>query len=74
MTLFQVVLISFTVFLLSVGQILFKLASEDIVLNLSEIIPSLISLKLAVALAVYAIATLLWADSNPKCNTLGFNE
>lgn len=60
MTLLQLLLIMFTVFLLSAGQILFKLASEDIVLTYSGILPSLMSLKLVVAFAVYLIATLLW--------------
>lgn len=60
MTLLQLLLILFTVFLLSAGQILFKLASEGIVLTSSGILPSLISFKLMVAFAVYIIATLLW--------------
>jgi undecaprenyl phosphate-alpha-L-ara4N flippase subunit ArnE len=60
MTLLQLLLIFFTVFLLSAGQILFKLASEDIVLTPSGILPSLISFKLAVAFVVYIIATCRW--------------
>jgi len=60
MTLLQILLILFTVFLLSAGQVLFKLASEDIILTSTGILPSLMSLKLVIAFAVYAIATLLW--------------
>ena len=60
MTLLQLLLILFTVFLLSAGQVLFKLASEDIVLTPAGILPSFFSIKLVFALTVYAIATLLW--------------
>jgi undecaprenyl phosphate-alpha-L-ara4N flippase subunit ArnE len=63
MTLLQLLLILFTVFLLSAGQILFKLASEDIILTSAGIFPSLMSLKLVIAFAVYAVATLLWLIS-----------
>lgn len=60
MTLLQLLLILFTVVLLSVGQILFKLASEDVVLTPTEILPSLVSFKLAAAFVVYFVATILW--------------
>lgn len=60
MTLLQLLLILFTVFLLSTGQILFKLASADINLTYLGFIPSLVSLKLLIAFVVYLIATLLW--------------
>lgn len=60
MTFLQVVLILSTVLFLSTGQVLFKLASQDLVLTSSEFLPSLISLKLIAALAIYAMATLLW--------------
>jgi len=60
MSIFQSSLILFTVFLLSVGQILFKLASNDIVLTPAGILPSLLSLKLIVAFSVYSIATVFW--------------
>lgn len=63
MTLFQLLLIISTVFLLSTGQILFKLASDDIVLSFAGIVPSLMSVKLVIAFSVYAIATLLWLIS-----------
>lgn len=60
MTSTRILLILFTVLLLSAGQILFKMAAKDIVLTASGILPSLISIKLAIALFVYFIATLLW--------------
>lgn len=60
MPLFQLSLILFTVILLSIGQILFKLASNDVVLTPSGILPSLLSIKLIVAFSVYSIATVLW--------------
>lgn len=63
MTLPQFLLIVLTVTFLSIGQILFKLASEDIILTSTGIFPSLMNLKLLIALAVYAIATLLWLVS-----------
>lgn len=60
MSIVQISLILFTVFLLSVGQILFKLASNDINLSSSGLIPSLISARLAIAFIVYSFATVLW--------------
>jgi drug/metabolite transporter (DMT)-like permease len=60
MTFLQIVLILSTVFLLSVGQILFKLASADIILSYPEMLRSFINFKLMFALSIYAIATLLW--------------
>lgn len=60
MTLSQWFLVLFTVFLLSVGQILFKIAAGGIVLTASGMLPSLMNMKLAVALFVYLLATLLW--------------
>lgn len=63
MTMLHFFLIALTVILLSVGQILFKHASEDLILTPSQILPSLFSMKVAISLAVYAIATLLWLIS-----------
>jgi len=63
MTFLQLVLVLSTVLLLSIGQILFKLASKDLILTSSEIMQSLMNLKLIFALAIYAIATLLWVVS-----------
>jgi drug/metabolite transporter (DMT)-like permease len=60
MTLLQLLLILFTITLLSFGQILFKLASEEIVLTYSGIIASLMSLRLLAAFSIYIIATSLW--------------
>lgn len=59
-TISRILLILFTVLLLSTGQILFKMAAKDIVLTASGILPSLVSVKLVIALFVYFIATLLW--------------
>lgn len=56
----QLLLILLTVFLLSTGQILFKLASNGIVLSSTGLLPSLLNLRFMAALAVYSIATLLW--------------
>jgi drug/metabolite transporter (DMT)-like permease len=63
MTFLQLVLILSTMLLLSIGQILFKLASEDVVLTASGIFPSLIKIKFILALVIYALATLLWIIS-----------
>jgi len=60
MTILQLLLILFTVFLLSVGQILFKIAANSIVLTSSGLLPSLVNAKLIIALAVYSVATILW--------------
>jgi len=60
MTISRLLLILFTVLLLSAGQILFKLASQDIVLTVSGVLPSLMSFRLAIALFVYLLAMLLW--------------
>jgi len=60
MTIFQLLFILLTVLLLSVGQILFKLASQDLVTSSTGILASLVSLKLFGALTVYAVATLFW--------------
>lgn len=60
MTTHQLFLIIFTVILLSVGQILFKLASVDIIMTTKDFIRSLFSYKLIFAFLVYSIATVLW--------------
>ena len=53
----QIMLILLTVVLLSVGQVLFKLAAMDMK-NID--IFSLFQTKLIIALCVYVIATVLW--------------
>ena len=53
----QIMLILLTVVLISVGQVLFKLASMDMK-NID--ISSLLQPKLILALCVYGIATVLW--------------
>lgn len=60
MSVFQIILILLTVLFLSVGQILFKVASSSIDLSFSGLIPSLMSARLILALFIYAIATVLW--------------
>lgn len=60
MSILQTILIFCTVLLLSIGQILFKLASNDIELNFEKIIPSLLNIKLVIAFVVYSAATILW--------------
>lgn len=56
----QIILAIFTVVLLASGQILFKLASEDIVLKSTQIFTSFLSFKLFLALFVYFVATIMW--------------
>lgn len=60
MSLVHIFLIIFTVFLLSVGQILFKLASSEINLSTAGFVASLMSARLAIAFLVYSFATILW--------------
>lgn len=60
MTAIQLILVLSTIFLLSIGQILFKLASTDLVLTPSGLLPSLLSVRLVFAFIVYAFATVLW--------------
>lgn len=60
MSISQLLLILFTVILLSAGQVLFKLASSDLVLTPAGLLQSFLSVKLMLALAVYAVATILW--------------
>jgi len=63
MSLSKIIILLITVLLLSVGQILFKLASNELVLNKYGFIPSLLSFKLLIALTVYGFATVLWLIS-----------
>lgn len=60
MSILKLLLILFAVCLLSVGQVLFKLVSNDIVLTRTGIFSSLMSVKLIVAFVVYSFATILW--------------
>jgi len=60
MTILQFIFIFLTVVALSLGQILFKLAAQNIELSISGIIDSLLSAKLFSALCVYGLATLMW--------------
>ncbi len=60
MSFWQLVLIILTVILLSVGQILFKVAAEAINISRSGFIGGFLSPKLIAALVVYAFATFAW--------------
>ncbi|UZE19661.1 hypothetical protein LOY70_08700 [Pseudomonas sp. B21-054] len=60
MSLVQFALILLTVFALSTGQILFKLAATSFIYNPNNIIASFLDVKLIVALLVYAVATVMW--------------
>lgn len=60
MTWVQAILILSTVTLLSVGQIVFKLAATEVVLNRSEFLYSLFSLKSIAGFAIYTAASILW--------------
>lgn len=60
----QFLLIVFTVILLSIGQVLFKYASEKIDINQNGIIFGLFLNPIVIlALIVYAIATITWIIS-----------
>lgn len=56
----QFFLITITVLSLSVGQVLFKVASSKLALNSSGFIRSLLNPTLITALVVYGIATIMW--------------
>ncbi|WP_404436793.1 4-amino-4-deoxy-L-arabinose-phospho-UDP flippase [Stutzerimonas chloritidismutans] len=60
MTFVQFVLTLATVISLSVGQILFKLASAEIDFSSSKNFYGLLDFRLFVALAVYGVATFMW--------------
>lgn len=60
MTLLQFALIILTVFALSTGQILFKLAATSFSYDPNSFISSFLDMKLISALLVYAVATIMW--------------
>jgi drug/metabolite transporter (DMT)-like permease len=60
MSIFQTILILVTVALLSVGQVLFKLAAMEIASLGSGSLVGLLNQKLIIALLVYALATGMW--------------
>lgn len=49
-----------TVLALSTGQVLFKLAADQLEFSVSGILPGLLSPRLLLALLIYAVATLMW--------------
>ena len=60
MSLTQLAFIILTVLALSVGQILFKLASSGFELSGAGLIGSVLNARLVLALLVYAFATIMW--------------
>lgn len=56
----QLLLIVMTVLALSVGQVLFKLAADELVFSVSALPQMLLNMKLWLALMVYFAATFLW--------------
>lgn len=60
MTITQITLTLLTVILLSLGQILFKLASGEINFAFDRLFHSLLNPKLVLAFAVYFAATFMW--------------
>lgn len=56
----QLMLIVMTVLALSVGQVLFKLAADELVFSVSALPQMLLNMKLWLALVVYFAATFLW--------------
>ena len=49
-----------TVLALATGQVLFKLAADQLDFSASGIVPSLLNTRLLLALIIYAVATLMW--------------
>lgn len=60
MKLTQLILILATVFLLAVGQVLFKIAAINIEKNALPLVSSILNPHLIFALSVYGVATLMW--------------
>jgi len=60
MPLSQFVFIVLTVIALSVGQLLFKMASASFELTIAGLINCLLNSKLIIALVVYFFATVMW--------------
>jgi len=60
MAISQLAFIILTVLVLSMGQILMKLAAGSVVWTPASFLSSLISIEVFVALFVYGVATLMW--------------
>lgn len=60
MSAYQLIFIVLTIIALSVGQILFKLASESFDFSVSGVINSLSNATLIIAFVVYFSATFMW--------------
>ena len=60
MALSQFIFIVLTVIALSVGQILFKIASSSLEFSIAGILGGILNTKLIIALIVYFFATVMW--------------
>lgn len=60
MKLFHIFFAVLTVVCLSVGQILFKQASGEMIWSVAQFYKNFFNIKLILAMFVYAIATLMW--------------
>lgn len=60
MSLYQILIILITVVLISAGQILFKLAANDMTFSFDHLLVDFMNLKLFYALMIYAAATIMW--------------
>jgi undecaprenyl phosphate-alpha-L-ara4N flippase subunit ArnE len=60
MSLLQLAFTILTVLALSIGQILFKMASSNFEFSATGFFSSLLSVKLIIALMVYFFATIMW--------------
>jgi multidrug transporter EmrE-like cation transporter len=60
MQIYQLLLIFITVIAMAAGQILFKLAANEMQLSLGGFLKSLLNIKLIIALFIYAFSTVLW--------------
>ena len=60
MTLFKLLLIVGTVLALSIGQLMFKLASSNIILTFSGLLNAFFDFRIILALTIYGGATASW--------------
>lgn len=60
MTFLQFLFIILTVFILSIGQILFKLAAVEIEFSFANCLNTLLNFRLLFAFFIYFIATIMW--------------
>ncbi len=48
------------VFLLAIGQVLFKICSSDFAFSLKGVLKGFLSIKFTLAIAVYLVASVMW--------------